>query len=106
MAEDEAIVSVTPVDVETGRVSDEVSGSSPPLPPFPPLPVGEGTAGEVDKLSGDETVELRTSEEETSEGVAAGSTTEVDEISDEAGGTTEEEDGVELEPDALSETVN
>jgi len=75
-----------PVPVETGRgvgattgltllvetTVDEVFGS---FPPFPTLSVGDGTAGEV--------------EERTSERVAVGLTTEVDEMSLEAGGIAE-----------------
>jgi hypothetical protein len=69
--------------VETGRATmGEVFG---PFPPFPPLPVDEGTAGEVEGRFGDETVELRTLEEETFERVAVGLTAEVDGMSLEAG---------------------
>jgi len=73
--------------VEIGRpTAGEVLGS---FPPFPPLPVGDG---EVEDRSGDETV-------------AVGLTAEVDRMSLEAGGMTEDE--VPLTFDApLSETVN
>ena len=89
--------------VEVGRsAAGEVFGS---FPPFPPLPVGDGTAREVEEMSGDETLELRTLEEETSERVAVGLTAEVDRMPLEAGGMTEDE--VPLTFDApLSETVN
>lgn len=50
-----------PVLVETGRSEDKMVS----FPSFPPLPVGEGTAGEVEETAGNETVELKTSEEET-----------------------------------------
>lgn len=84
--------------VEIGRsAAGEVFGSFPLLPP---LPVGDGTAGEVE-----ETIELRTVEEETPERVAVGLTTEVDRVPLEAGGMTEDE--VPLPFDApLLETVN
>jgi len=61
-----------PVPVETGSSEDETVSS----PPFPSLPVGEGTAGEVEETVDDETVELRTSEEETP--LREGGTTEVE----------------------------
>ena len=89
--------------VELGRsAAGEVFGS---FPPFPPLPVGDGTAGEVEERSGDDTVELRTLEEETSERVAVGFTAEVDRMSLEAGGMTEDEVPLTLEA-PLSLTVN
>jgi hypothetical protein len=49
-----------PVLVETGSSEDETVS----FPPFPPLPVGEGTAGEVEETVGDEAVDFRTSEAE------------------------------------------
>jgi hypothetical protein len=81
---DEAFGSFPRVPVETGRTVEETTGFTldevfGSFPPFLPLPVEE--------TSGEETVELRTLEEETSEGL----TTEVDEISLEAGGRAEDE---------------
>jgi hypothetical protein len=98
-----------PVPVETGSGVDETTGLTllevfGSFPPFPPLPVGDGTAGEVEGRFGEGTVELRTLEEGTSERVAVGLTAEVDSTSLEAGGITEDE--VSSTFDApLSETV-
>jgi len=61
-SEDESLLPLPPffppVLVETGRSEDEMMS----FPSFPPLPVGEG---EVEETAGNETVELKMSEEGT-----------------------------------------
>ena len=87
--------------VVTGRsAAGEVFGSFPPFPPFPSFPVGDG---EGEERPGDETVELRTLEEETPGRVAV-DLTGTDETSVEAGGIAEVE--VELTPAPPAVTVN
>lgn len=78
--------------VVTGRSATGVVFGS--FPPFPPFPVGDGTAGEVGGVPGDETVELRTLEDETAGRVALGSTAEVDKVLFDAGGMSVEAGGI------------